>query len=154
MSEPSHLRVSDEERERVAAELREHFAQGRLDTDELEDRLSRAYGARTAAELHALRTDLPHLPATRRADLAEQRSALARQLVQQTGGALAPFLICTAVWLATGANGSFWPIWILIVVLIPLVRNGWKLYGPAPELEHVEKELAAGRGDRSLNPDA
>jgi Domain of unknown function (DUF1707) len=147
MSEPSHVRVSDEERERVAAELREHFAQGRLDTDELEDRLARAYRARTTSELQALRIDLPHLPATRRADLAERRSALARQLVQQTGGALAPFLVCTAIWLATGANGGFWPIWILIVVLIPLIRNGWKLYGPAPELEHVERELAAKRSD-------
>lgn len=147
MSEPSHVRVSDEERERVAAELREHFAQGRLDTDELEERLSRAYGARTMSELQVLRTDLPHLPATRQADLAERRAALARQLIQQTGGALAPFLVCTAIWLATGANGSFWPIWILIVVLIPLIRNGWKLYGPAPELEHVEQELAAKRRD-------
>ena len=73
MTEPLHVRVSDQERERVAAELREHFAQGRLDTDELEERLARAYRARTVEELEALRLDLPRLPAThatRRAELA------------------------------------------------------------------------------------
>jgi hypothetical protein len=28
------------------------------------------------------------------------------------------------------------------VAAIPLVRNGWRLYGPAPELDRVEQELA------------
>ena len=149
----------------MAAELREHFAQGRLDTDELEDRLARAYGARTVEELQALRTDLPSLPAThaaRRAELAERRSALARGLVQQTGASLVPFLVCTAIWLATGTNGSFWPVWILIVMVIPLLRQGWRLYGPAPDLDHVERELARDRhaaqrqltGGDSVDPDA
>jgi hypothetical protein len=27
------------------------------------------------------------------------------------------------------------------VVLIPLLRNSWRLYGPAPELDRVEREL-------------
>jgi hypothetical protein len=30
-------------------------------------------------------------------------------------------------------------------VLIPLLRNGWRLYGPAPEFEVVERELEARR---------
>ena len=162
MPEPPHVRVSDQEREHAAAELREHFAQGRLDTDELEERLTRAYRARTVEELQALRLDLPRLPATRRAELAERRSTLARELVQQTGAAFVPFLVCTAIWLATGTNGSFWPVWILIVTVIPLLRQGWRLYGPAPDLDHVERELAKERraGQRhltsgdSVEPDA
>jgi len=148
MSEPTHVRVSDAERERVASDLREHFAQGRLDTDEFEERLTRAYAARTAHELEALQTDLPRLPATRamqRAELAERRSALTRHLIQQTGAGLTPFFVCTLVWLATGAGGGFWPVWVLIFALIPLVRNGWKLYGPAPDLDHVEQSLAPKR---------
>jgi len=148
MSEPPHVRVSDAERERVASDLREHFAQGRLDAEEFEERLTRAYGARTADELESLQTDLPRLPATRamqRAELAERRATLTRHLVQQTGAALTPFFICTLVWLATGTNGGFWPVWVLIFALIPLVRNGWKLYGPAPDLDHVEQSLAGKR---------
>jgi hypothetical protein len=62
-------------------------------------------------------------------------------LLQQSGGGLVPFVICTIIWVAAGAHGAFWPIWVLLAVLIPLLRNGWRLYGPAPELDHVEGEL-------------
>jgi len=150
---PPELRVSDEEREQVATEIREHFAQGRLDADELSDRLGRAYGARTAGELDALRTDLPPVPpsaAARRTELVARRRELSRELVQQTVGSLVPFFVCVAVWLASGANGSFWPAWVALIALIPLLRNGWRLYGPAPELERVEDELRRHR-QRHLN---
>ena len=36
MAEPSKLRVSDEQRERMAQEIREHFAAGRLSEEELD----------------------------------------------------------------------------------------------------------------------
>ncbi|MEO6859220.1 MAG: DUF1707 domain-containing protein, partial [Solirubrobacteraceae bacterium] len=56
---PGGIRASDEDRERLAAELREHSVEGRLSTEELEERLAAAYGARTLTELDALRHDLP-----------------------------------------------------------------------------------------------
>ena len=82
--------------------------------------------------------------------LARRRRELERRLLQQSGGALVPFVICTAIWAFAGASGSFWPIWILLIALIPLVRNGWRLYGPAPELDRVEEDLArrSRGGDR------
>ncbi|MGZ4389443.1 MAG: DUF1707 SHOCT-like domain-containing protein [Gaiellaceae bacterium] len=144
MSDDLDVRASDEERERVATEIREHFAQGRLDGDELADRLQRAYAARTRRELEELRHDLPRLPAppsATRAELAARRSALVRELVQQTGASFGPFGICTLIWLASGTDGGFWPVWLLIVPAIALARNLWRLYGPAPELDRVEKEL-------------
>jgi hypothetical protein len=144
MPDPSDLRASDQERERAAAEIREHFAAGRLSEDELDERLAAAYAARTHRELGALRADLPPLPATRqqqRAELAQRRRHLQRRLLQETGGTLGAFLICTVIWLATGADGSFWPIWVGLAAAITLVRNGWRLYGPAPELDRVEREL-------------
>jgi hypothetical protein len=139
------VRASDEERERAAAEIREHFTQGRLTSEELADRLGRAYSAQTTDELSLLRADLPALPVDARAELAGRRSALSRQLVQQTGAALVPFAVCVAIWLASGASGSFWPVWVALVAVIPLLRNGWRLYGPAPDLEGVERELHARR---------
>jgi hypothetical protein len=57
-------------------------------------------------------------------------------------------VVCTGIWAATGADGGFWPAWILLVALIPALRNGWRLYGPAPELDRVEEELAARRAAR------
>jgi hypothetical protein len=139
------LRASDHDRERVVREIREHYAAGRLTDDELSARVQAVYEARTDRELQALRADLPQLPASpaeQRAELARRRSELQRRLLQQSGGALVPFAICTVIWLASGASGMFWPVWIALIAVIPLVRNGWRLYGPAPELDRVEAELA------------
>ena len=139
------MRASDEDRERAATEIREHFAQGRLDAEELSHRLERAYSAQTTGELDALRTDLPALPPDVQREVAARRADLSRQLVQRTGAALSPFFICTLVWVFSDASGSFWPAWTLLIAVIPLVRNGWRLYGPAPDLESVEQELAERR---------
>jgi hypothetical protein len=148
VAERSDLRIADEDRERAAREIREHFAAGRLTEEELDERVHAVYQARTADELDRLRADLPRLPATaaeQRAELVARRRDLQRRLLQQTGGALVPFAICTAIWIASGASGSFWPIWILLVAMVPLVRNGWHLYGPAPELDRVERDLQRRR---------
>lgn len=145
MAEPSsQLRVSDQDREEAARQIREHYAAGRLTEEELNERLEAAYGARTEGDLAAIRADLPALPATRSeelADLRARRAHLQRRLLQQSGGGATLFALCTAIWLIDGANGQFWPVWVLIVVLIPLLRNGWRLYGPAPDLDRVEAEL-------------
>jgi Domain of unknown function (DUF1707) len=136
------LRVSDEDRERAASELREHYAAGRLDADELADRLGRVLAARTNAELDAARADLPAITQSAEAAHRARRSQLTRQLVQRTGYALVPFLVCTAIWLLGGASGGFWPTWVALIAVVPLVRNGWRLYGPAPDLDAADEELA------------
>jgi Domain of unknown function (DUF1707) len=53
------IRVSDADRERVAARLREHFAEGRLSQEELDERLSAALSAKTEGDLRRVMTDLP-----------------------------------------------------------------------------------------------
>jgi len=136
--------VSDREREETVAAIREHYAEGRLDDEELNQRLTATYAARTASELAAVGADLPPLPASRlerRAELAARRRELQRRLLQQSGGGLAVFALCAAIWAIDGASGQFWPVWVLIVVVLPLLRNGWRLYGPAPELDRVEADL-------------
>ena len=50
-------------------------------------------------------------------------------------------MLCTVIWLVSGASGQFWPVWVALVAILPLVRNGWRLYGPAPQFEQVEREL-------------
>lgn len=55
----SGMRVGHAEREAVAAELREHYASGRLTLEELDERLDTALAAKTRGELDALMTDLP-----------------------------------------------------------------------------------------------
>jgi GntR family transcriptional regulator len=60
-----HLRVSDAEREAATGRLAEHFAAGRLDQAEFDDRVGRAMSARTRADLNGLFADLSETGAPR-----------------------------------------------------------------------------------------
>jgi len=55
----SLMRVSDSDREQAADVLREAAGHGRITMDELEERLERAYAAKTYADLAAVTGDLP-----------------------------------------------------------------------------------------------
>ena len=55
----SPLRASDSDRESVAERLRRHHGDGRLDTEELQERIERCYQAKTVGELDQLLADLP-----------------------------------------------------------------------------------------------
>jgi DUF1707 SHOCT-like domain len=59
-SQPS-LRIGDTEREAVAAELREHYARGRLTLAEFNQRLDAAFAAKTQRDLTRITSDLPHV---------------------------------------------------------------------------------------------
>ena len=104
------VRASDAEREHTANALRTHAATGRLDPDELEDRLERAFAARTRADLEPLVADLPPQPPKPRRELPRIPPLLP----------LAILLI--AIWALTGA-GYFWPIWPIGAMLIGAFKH-------------------------------
>jgi len=56
-----NVRVGDVERDAVATQLREHYADGRLTLDELNERLDQAFAARTRADLNTVTRDLPYI---------------------------------------------------------------------------------------------
>ena len=64
MSSRERLRASDSDRERAATLLHDAAAEGRLDAEELDARLSAAFSATTYGELDALVDDLPTPVAT------------------------------------------------------------------------------------------
>jgi len=53
------MRASDADREALTARLRDHYAEGRLTQDELDERVSAALSAKTFGDLRSLTTDLP-----------------------------------------------------------------------------------------------
>jgi hypothetical protein len=57
--DPSQLRISDQDRHQVAEVLREAAGEGRIDLDELDQRLDATYAARTYADLVPITLDLP-----------------------------------------------------------------------------------------------
>jgi hypothetical protein len=105
----SRLRVGDAEREAAVAALGEHFAAGRLTPEELDERSSAAWAARTGGDLTVLFADLPQphaggtqpRPVTRRPRRA--RFPLVPALALALGVALltpVPFLVVLLVtWL-------------------------------------------------------
>lgn len=54
-----NVRVGDADRDAVAAQLREHYADGRLTLEELNERLDQAFAAKTKADLSTVMRDLP-----------------------------------------------------------------------------------------------
>ena len=99
------LRASDAERERVVDHLRTHAGEGRLSVEDLDERLGRAYAAKTRAELAALTADLPQPRRPRPDARAEFRDHLRSYL-----GVMA---LLVAIWALTGM-GYFWPIWPML----------------------------------------
>src|SRR5690349_13077669 len=62
--DPSQLRISDQDRHQVAEVLREAAGEGRIDLDELDQRLDATFAARTYADLVPITMDLPVQPTT------------------------------------------------------------------------------------------
>jgi hypothetical protein len=126
------IRAGDAEREQAVATLREHAAHGRLDVEELDQRVQAAYSARTRGELGALLRDLPPLaaaPPARPARVdAESADAFKRQLVSTA--VLILFLI--GIWAASG-GGYFWPVWPMLGLGAAAGLHGAKVLWPSRE---------------------
>jgi hypothetical protein len=103
-------RASDAEREHTAETLRTHAAAGRLDPDELEERLGHAFAAQTRGDLAPLVADLPTTQPRPRRDLPRVPPLIP----------IAILLI--AIWALTGA-GYFWPIWPIGAMLIGAFKH-------------------------------
>jgi hypothetical protein len=83
-SDRKSLRASDQDRERAAEILRDAAGEGRLGLDELDERLTAVYAAKTYAELEPVLEDLPHAGTTPAAPVPA--AAPAGQAVQRIGG--------------------------------------------------------------------
>ncbi|MDL4774888.1 MULTISPECIES: DUF1707 SHOCT-like domain-containing protein [Thermomonosporaceae] len=59
VTRPDDLRIGDAERDAATAALHDHFAAGRLDRAELDQRLGAALGAKTRGDLRGVLRDLP-----------------------------------------------------------------------------------------------
>ncbi len=75
--DPGLLRVSDADRHQVAEVLRHAAGEGRIDFDELDQRLEQTYAAKTYADLVPITADLPgHQPVQRPAPVQQPQPAI------------------------------------------------------------------------------
>jgi hypothetical protein len=111
------MRVSNDERSQVADVLSKHYAEGRLDDTEFKERLDRAMGAKTRADLSGLTTDLPRTGPPSDAPARGRRPVLA-------------VLVAVAVVLAVA--WSTWAVphvpWFVVglIVLFFFTRGRWR----------------------------
>ena len=114
-----HFRVSDAERQAVTDRLAEHFAAGRLDQAEFDERVDRAMHAKTRADLGGLFDDLPETgaQAAQAAPAATDHPRRARRH---------PVLLVGLVVLVAIAAGHlvFPLLWIGFLVAILLFATG------------------------------
>jgi len=114
-------RAGDADRDRVAAVLRDAHAEGRLDVDELSDRLDAAYRAKTYGELEVLTNDLPSIPAPSRPPAPQPTARPPAPPDEKSLRALwaawaMAVSINVVIWvLVSVSNGDpayFWPMWV------------------------------------------
>jgi Domain of unknown function (DUF1707) len=127
-------RASDADRDRIAAALGDHLTVGRLTPEEFNERLDRAYAAKTLGELDDLmadlpRTDLSQLPGRPGGypPLPERREPGTVQPRGGRPGIARVWLIVTislfALWLISGTSGGPWLLLAAIVLVIILLRR-------------------------------
>lgn len=103
------VRIADSDRERAMADLAMHYADGRLDHEEYDERLDAIWTARTRADLAVLFSDLPRPQVTYPPVRARQRSSGRRKRLP-----LLPVLALLIVLsVIVGA-----PLWLLIFPLM------------------------------------
>jgi hypothetical protein len=153
MPEP-HLRASDADRAAVADVLGGHLSDGRLTVAEFDERLTRAYAARTYGELAELTADLPSPTAPAAAPSVQPRPAPVGGLAGcggpgwahgwahgWTGGGgvraawaswFTTAVIVVGIWLLTSLASSQviypWPVWVIgpwgVVLLAQTLGGG------------------------------
>jgi hypothetical protein len=104
------LRIGDAERDAAITALREHFAAGRLNLDELTERIDGALAAKTQRHIDALMADLPRIrpqwPATRPAQ-AEPSDTGRYLVLMLLLFAIAAWLLMMAYLASRGGAGSY-----------------------------------------------
>jgi Domain of unknown function (DUF1707) len=138
----SNLRIADGDREAAAADLREHYAQGRLTLEEFNQRLDAIFAATTQRQLSALTSDLPRiaapsvpLPATAAGTGRERAQREHRPSSWARMGMIPMILVALAAWLLIfGMHQRMfsWPgrlaVFVAIFVAIRwLMRRLWRI---------------------------
>jgi hypothetical protein len=139
---PSQMRVSDAERNEIAEQLSKHFADGRLDQAELDERMGRAMSAKTRGDLAGLLDDLPPIAPPPPEPGAVPVQGAGSPPVRRGGFSTVLTVLLVALLLQAVIGAMFWHplgLWVFIlafgVLMVHRSRRryaGWGPYGPGP----------------------
>ncbi|WP_232050497.1 DUF1707 domain-containing protein [Actinoplanes sp. OR16] len=127
------MRAGDADRQKVADQLKAALDEGRLDLGEYDERIQKAYGARTYGDLDPLLIDLPGTIPVQKSQIQPAQAAhpVAPGTAEHGRNGVKPaislFLLCTIIWgitsLASGEAYYFWPVWVLIPVAFAILAR-------------------------------
>lgn len=124
MAQSPEMRASDADRDRVAAVLQEHTAQGRLTMEEFHERLDELHRSKTYGELARLTADLPDVDLRRR-QVAKTSDAPVAKKGQHAG--------MRAAWAAWATASSInWVIWLIVSITSGELIYPWPLWVMGP----------------------
>ncbi|MEV4458842.1 DUF1707 domain-containing protein [Microbispora sp. NPDC049633] len=129
MAAAPEMRASDGDRDRVAAALREHVAEGRLTLDEFNERLEQVYQSRTYGELARLTSDLPGIDLNRLPAAVEPAQG-SRPARRDEDKARAGLRAAWSTW--AGASGVNWVIWLIVGLSSGHFVYPWPLWVMGP----------------------
>lgn len=120
-----HIRVSDVERNAVAERLSAHYADGRLDQAEFDERVSRTMAAKTRGDLAGLFDDLPDSEEPTGAGGPGGRGGRAVPYKpRRRGGVIRPLfltvMVIVAVSIAWHTVTSFYIPWFPIAIVVAI----------------------------------
>ena len=127
-----HIRVSDAERSEVAELLGQHYADGRLDQAEFDERVGRTMAAKTRGDLTGLFDDLPETGAGAGGPRGPVAPSAPYQVRRRRGGGivrplllLALIFICANIaWHAFTSLFFFQPlVWAFVIAAAVIVLS-------------------------------
>ncbi|MEU8089036.1 DUF1707 domain-containing protein [Micromonospora sp. NPDC049101] len=169
------MRAADADREVVADRLRVALGEGRLDLHEYDERVQRAYAARTYAELDGLLTDLPPVAPVERSALSPltpaappsvgdqpapvARGVTARWLADVWFPYLRVIAIVVTIWAVTSLLSQdllyFWPGWVAGpwgAVLVVRTVSGLAAKEPQRQAIKRQRRRERKKAKRATNP--
>ncbi|MBL7257045.1 DUF1707 domain-containing protein [Actinoplanes sp. LDG1-01] len=128
------MRAGDGDRKQVADQLKTALDEGRLDLNEYDERVQRAYGAKTYGDLDGLLDDLPGTVPVQHSQIqpaappappvaaGASTPAYGENPRQWLGGYAGVVALCTLIWLFTMVASQHWiypwPVWMLIPLVL------------------------------------
>jgi hypothetical protein len=132
------MRASDQDREHVVETLRTHYTEGRLNLEEFDERVARAYESKTLGELLDLTTDLPGevslgpVKAPAEPERETGLSRLPRGLLPLAAALGALVLVSSIAWSGIANQGHHHYVvvfpWPLLLILFFFLRRGGRSY--------------------------
>ena len=143
------IRISDADRERVTSRLREHYAEGRLSSEELDERVTAALNAKTFGDLRGVMADLPD------PDLAQPQAGpmpplgVPPRVVVHRGPRLLPLLLIAFIAAVVLPGAGFVLVAFLkVVLLIWLATMVLGIFAAARFRRHVRRYWQSGPGSQ------